>query len=276
MADTGGWRMVQPRTRQRDQFQEILDDLNRHRCFDMAIPGLWQVCVNWLLGPETDASSWERTLKEFLGLDDEEIVHPQAHRRADEEEPSVVVDEASRGESLVRAAVESWDRRAEGAAREKAAKQASLAAPRNAPPGPPATPPPPTAISILASLTCGDSTWQDLPREVIREGRMHACECTPGGSLTTAKHGRPGAIVRIKERLSRENRGRKILMYAFPLQGANRDSPDNWKNTRSKLIIWVKLTSCITCSKGTRLTPGRRRSRCGATQCTQGRKRRST
>ena len=53
---------------------------------------------------------------------------------------------------------------------------------------------------------------------------MHACECTPGGSLTTAAHRRPGAIVGIKECLRQENRNRKVMIYAFPLEGGHQSN----------------------------------------------------
>ena len=49
-----------------------------------------------------------------------------------------------------------------------------------------------------------------------------------------AKDRRPGAIVRIKERLNRERRDRKVVTYAFPLQGGAKDSPSNWAKHKNK------------------------------------------
>ena len=108
--DIGGWVSIAPRVRRKDQLSEVLRDLNRNGCFDSARPGLWEVCKHWLLGPETDQDSWDKVLKKFLGQDDEEQMHPQRRPEEGEEGPSVVLDEASRGGSLVRAAVESWDK----------------------------------------------------------------------------------------------------------------------------------------------------------------------
>ena len=63
---------------------------------------------------------------------------------------------------------------------------------------------------------------------------MHVCECTPGGSLTHAKHNRAGAIVRVKERICGEDRNRKVLMYAFPVKGGNKTSPESYAEYDAK------------------------------------------
>ena len=45
-------------------------------------------------------------------------------------------------------------------------------------------------------------------------------------SLTSAGDSRPGSIVQTKEILSTEKRERKVLMYAYPLQGGCQGHPN--------------------------------------------------
>ena len=74
----------------------------------------------------------------------------------------------------------------------------------------------------LSSIVLGDSTWKDLPREVVSECRRKLYIATPGGSIFTSNPPRPAAIIGLREALAQEDPARPLLMYAYPMQGSTR------------------------------------------------------
>ena len=93
VVDFGGWCEVGYRHTLRDRLTEVLADLNRANDF-FRFPGLWALCTAWLLGPDTDSSSFKRALRRFRlgGREEAEFAR---------EEPQalgfgVVLDEADR------------------------------------------------------------------------------------------------------------------------------------------------------------------------------------
>ena len=76
--DLGCWReRPGPVFEIKDAVAEVLATANKYGCFDKAIPGLWEVCAEWLRGPEIHSKTFRMALDRFIARDPVEGLFPQ-------------------------------------------------------------------------------------------------------------------------------------------------------------------------------------------------------
>ena len=77
----------------------------------------------------------------------------------------------------------------------------------------------------FAIMVLGDSTWRRLPEVEYKDGLELGSACTPGGSLTMSKWGKPPAFWTLLRLLAGESPGRRLRIFGFPLQGGSSGLP---------------------------------------------------
>ena len=216
---------------------EVVSTLNKHDCFEQAVPGLWAVCAEWLRGPEVDSRTFRGALDRFLARDPVEGLFPKEKAAPDQR-----LQTSDPGVSAVPAVVAAWGRSAEAKRQREKGQEMRTVLPWAIPEEDPEESPvqeakvqklAPTRYP-LSSIVLGDSTWKDLPGEEIHDGRRRLCIATPGGSIFTANAPKPAAILGLREALAQEDPLRPLLMYAYPMQGSTRGDTTHAAKHKSK------------------------------------------